>query len=408
MIQKKINQYIKISIENFKHRKTRTIMTLIGIIIAIAVLFTLISLSLGLQSYVNEQFEEIGSDKIFIQARGSNFGMAGDSTPIKLTTRDVDEIERVNGISQASYSVYGNVAVNYNSKTIYTMVVGLPTENRERLNLIIEGFTIKIERGRFFDLRERGRVIVGSKYEDVFGKPVEINDRININGKNFRVIGKLEPLGNDADDRLVYITTRDYEEMFDSQGRADIIIARINDKDNLERIRKDLTNRLDRLRGVNEKTRDYLILTPEELLETFQNILNIIYIFLIGIGSISLVVGGIGIANTMYTSVLERTKEIGIMKAIGATNSDITFIFLIESAILGLIGGGIGILIGSGIAKLIENIASQSVGSFISAAMPPWLIIGSLAFSSIIGALSGFFPARKASKIYVVEALRYE
>jgi putative ABC transport system permease protein len=408
MIENKLKQYSKLSLQSFKHRKTRTIMTLIGIIISIAVLFTLISLSLGLQDYVNEQFEKIGADKIFIQAKGSSFGMTGDATPSKLTEKDVEIIQKTNGIEIASYAVYGNVAAEYNSKTVYTMVAGFPSENKEELDFIIEAFTIDLEKGRFFDQRERGKIVVGSKYSNVFEKPVQLNEKLKINGKDFKVIGILESLGNDADDKLIYITTNDFEELFDSKERADMIIAKIEDKDNLERIKNELIKKLDKFRGVNEKTRDYIILTPEELLKTFQNILNIIYVFLIGIGSISLIVGGIGIANTMYTSVLERTKEIGVMKAVGARNFDITLIFLIESAILGFFGGVLGILFGALGAKFVENIASQSAGSFISASMPLWLIVGSLAFSSIIGAISGFFPSRKASKIYVVEALRYE
>lgn len=407
MIENKIKQYSKLTIQSFKHRKTRTIMTLIGIVISIAVLFTLISLSLGLQDYVNEQFEKIGSDKIFIQAKGSNFGMTGDSTPSKLTTKDLDIIKRVNGIEKVSYSVYESVAVKFGSKTIYTMIAGLPNENKEELEFIIEGFTIETQQGRFFDQKERNKVVVGSKYLDLFDKPVKLNDKLVLNGKNFKVIGILESLGNDGDDKLVYISTIDLEDMYKTENRADIIIAKINNKENIETIKKELTRKLDQFRGVNEKTRDYMVMTPEELLKTFQGILNILFVFLIGIGSISLIVGGIGIANTMYTSVLERTKEIGVMKAVGAKNLDIILIFLIESIILGLIGGAIGIFIGAISAKIIEGIVGN-FGSFIKASMPWWLILGSLLFSSLIGGVSGFLPSRKASKTYVVKALRYE
>jgi putative ABC transport system permease protein len=160
---------------------------------------------------------------------------------------------------------------------------------------------------------------------------------------------------------------------------------------------------------VTDKTIDFTILTPEELLATFGIILNIITAFLAGIAAISLLVGSIGIANTMYTSVLERTKEIGTMKAIGARNSDIMLIFLIEAGLLGAIGGVMGILLGMGISKLIEFIVLNILGSnLLKVQFNIYLIVGSFAFSFLIGAFSGLFPARQASRLNPVDALRYE
>ena len=129
----------------------------------------------------------------------------------------------------------------------------------------------------------------------------------------------------------------------------------------------------------------------------------------VGIALISLLVGGIGIMNTMYTSVLERTREIGVMKAIGAKNSDVLGMFLIESGLLGLVGGAIGVIIGMSISKLVEIGANSAFGpGTIVAVFPPYLIIGALAFSFIVGALSGVLPARRASKLKPVDALRSE
>jgi len=130
---------------------------------------------------------------------------------------------------------------------------------------------------------------------------------------------------------------------------------------------------------------------------------------LVGIAAISLIVGGIGVANTMYTSVLERTKEIGTMKAVGAKNSDIMFLFLIESGLLGLIGGVIGVLIGLGLSKIAEYFATVQLGTnLLQASASTNLIIGALIFSFLIGAISGVFPAMQASKLKPVDALRYE
>jgi putative ABC transport system permease protein len=144
-------------------------------------------------------------------------------------------------------------------------------------------------------------------------------------------------------------------------------------------------------------------------LSSFDAILNIITVFLVGIAAISLLVGGIGIMNTMYTSVLERTKEIGTMKAVGAKNSDILWIFLFESGLIGFIGGFMGVLLGYGISKTVEIIAITTLNTtLLRAAVPAYLIFGCLGFAFLIGALSGTIPALMASKLKPVDALRYE
>ena len=138
-------------------------------------------------------------------------------------------------------------------------------------------------------------------------------------------------------------------------------------------------------------------------------VFNILICFLLGIGAISMLVGGIGIANTMYTSVLERQKEIGTMKAVGARNEDILSIFVIESGILGLVGGGLGVIVGIIISKGIEYTARVVFGvDMLRASMDPMIIFGSLAFAFVVGVLAGFLPSYQASKLRPVDALRYE
>ncbi len=186
-------------------------------------------------------------------------------------------------------------------------------------------------------------------------------------------------------------------------------MVQIEEGEDILQIADRVERRLRSSREVTEKTQDFTILTPEQLLESFGTILNIITSFLGGIAAISLVVGGIGIANTMYTSVLERRKEIGVMKAIGAKNSDITSIFLIESGVLGLIGGLIGVILGILAGKIIEFIAINQLGTnLLTIATPTWLIVTCLAFAFLAGAISGTLPAIQASKIKPTEALRYE
>ena len=166
---------------------------------------------------------------------------------------------------------------------------------------------------------------------------------------------------------------------------------------------------LRRFRDVKKDEEDFDIQTPEQLLGSFGDVLNIVQSVLIGIAAISLLVGGIGIANTMYTAVIERTKEIDIMKSVGAQNKDILLIFVIESGMLGLAGGAIGIAVGIGLSKLVEYLAFVYLGTSLIKAFFPWyLILGSLLFSFLVGTISGLLPARQAASLKPVDALRYE
>ena len=158
-----------------------------------------------------------------------------------------------------------------------------------------------------------------------------------------------------------------------------------------------------------EENQDFSILTPEEILQSFGNILDILTGFLLGIAGISLLVGGINVANTMYTSVLERTKEIGIMKSIGARNESVLTLFVVEAGILGLVGGLIGIFLGILISKSVEIYVDKFLGfGLLKAAFPTYLVVGCLGFAFVVGIFSGIWPAMQAVKVKPVEALRYE
>ena len=151
---------------------------------------------------------------------------------------------------------------------------------------------------------------------------------------------------------------------------------------------------------------NFEIFTPEQLLQQLKTILGIIQVVLVGIAAISIIVGAVGITNSMYTNVLERTKDIGIMKSIGAKNSDILIIFLIESGMQGFIGGTIGIMLGVGIGKIVEYLAKISGFSLLKVPINPLILLGGLLFAVIVGLVSGYFPARQAAKLRPVDALK--
>jgi len=380
---------------------------MIGIIISIATIFVLISLSIGLQNAVEEQFRLLGSDKFFIQPKGQ-LGAPGTGGAVELTLNDVKIVEKSKGVKEILYMNVGNGKVEFEKQSRYFMVAGISLET---MDVYIETGSLKVEEGKMLEKGEKGKVMLGSyfKHNNLFKKPVRAGDKILINGKEFEVASILEPIGNPSDDQNVIMSFEDAQELFNIGDRVDAIVVQIKEGEDINLVAEDVGKKLRKSRGVTEKTQDFSISTPEELLKSFGTILNIITAFLSGIAAISLLVGGIGIMNTMYTSVVERTREIGVMKAIGARNKDIMLIFLIESGLLGLVGGILGVLLGMGAGKLVEFIALKSLGTdLLRVAFPAYLIIGCLGFAFLIGAVSGTFPAWKASKTNVIETLRYE
>ena len=393
--------------KNLRKRQLRSWLTMLGIIISVAIIFILISLSIGLQNAVEEQFEILGGDKFFIQARGQ-IGPPQAGASVQLTKEDVKIIERVSGVKEVTYMTLGNGEIEFNKEKRYFMVAGIPPDG---MDLYTSSGSLEIEDGKTISKGDTRKLVIGNHYKtrNVFSKYVKVGDKFLINGYEFEVQGILTLIGNPEDDKNIIMLSDDFEEVFSSGDRADMIIVQINDGEDINEVADSVERKLQRFRNVNDKTQDFTILTPEELLATFQTVLSVITLFLFGVAAISLLVGAINITNTMYTSVLERTKEIGIMKAIGAQNKDILSIFLIESGLLGLVGGVVGVIFGFGISKLVEFIAVQQLGTkLLQAASPPYLVIGCLGFAFLIGAVSGLWPAWNASNVNVVDAIRYE
>jgi len=403
-----IKDYFKLAVKNLRQRGLRSWLTMLGIFISVATIFVLVSLSLGLQGAVEEQFQTLGTDKFFIQPATGFLGPPGSVGGVLLTEDDVEVISKIQGVKDYSYFVAGNAKVEFSGETKYMLVWGIPPEHMDVYN---EMSSFNIEDGRTLEKGDKNSIIIGNLFKtgNVVGKQVNAGNKLTINSEDFKVRGILELIGNPDDDRAIMMDIESFRLLFDIPERVDFIMVQIDEGEDILEIAERVESKLRKSRGVTERNQDFDIFTPDELLKSFQNILAIITSFLGGVAAISLLVGAIGIANTMYTSVLERTKEIGIMKAIGARNSDIMWIFLIESGLLGFAGAGIGIGLGYGIGKTIEYIAVNQLNTtLLQIATPMWLVGGCLGFGFLIGAISGTLPAIQASRTNVVDALRYE
>ncbi|MDP4039104.1 MAG: ABC transporter permease [Candidatus Pacearchaeota archaeon] len=403
-----IKDYFFLALRNLKKRKLRSFLTLIGIIASISTIFVLIGLSLGLQGAVEEQFRTLGSDKLFIFPATGFLGPPGSVGGTILAEKDIETIKKVKGVEDYSYFVISNAEVKFGDEIKYLAVIGVPTEN---MDVFTEGGAWSAEEGINLEKGDSGKLMVGSLFGEgkVFSSSLERGNKLKINNEKFEIKAIAKPIGNPADDSSILIPLEDLRRVFKISERVDQIVVKVDEGENIFEVAERIENKLIKTRGVTKKTKDFVISTPDELLESFGNVLDIITVFLIGIASISLFVGGVGIANTMYTSVIERTKEIGIMKAVGARNSEIVKLFLIESGLLGLVGGIVGVIFGILIGNGIEYIAINNLNTNLLAVETPLILIfGSLIFAFVIGGISGLIPSWGASKTNIVDALRYE
>jgi len=273
--------------------------------------------------------------------------------------------------------------------------------------------TSELEAGRFLGTSDYAMVVVGSSIaENTFKQPLALNRMITINDKSFKIVGILKESG-ESNDRMVIMPTEAARDILDNVGNNefDSIVVKVADKDLVDETMTNIDNRLMLSRHVNERTKDYSITSSKAIQETISETIASVTTFLAAIAGVSLLVGAVGIANTMFTTVLEKTKEIGIMKAIGARNRDIMMIFLLNSAMVGMVGGVIGIIVGSVASSFISfggAAGAGAAGMSISGVVTPGLLTLGLLIAMGIGVSSGIIPAYRASRLKPVDALRYE
>jgi putative ABC transport system permease protein len=404
-----MKDYFFLAFNNLKRRRLRSWLTMIGIFIGIAAVISLISLGQGLKDTISEQFEMMGANKLIVMPGSEDGLMGGMASADKLTQRDLEVIRKVKGVELATEVIYGSTLIGFKGEVKPSFVIGITTDDSSKILSDMEGF--QIEKGRELESGDRYSVNIGYLIAqgDFFSKEVGLKDRISVKGQELRVTGIMEKIGNPQDDSQIYIPIETARELFEKEEEIDVVYVQAKKGFEPADVAEDIEKDLRKLRDEKEGEETFSVQTFEQILENFSDIFDVVQAVLVGIAAISLLVGGVGIMNTMYTSVLERTKEIGTMKAVGAKNSDILKIFLFESGLLGFVGGAIGIGIGIGLSKTAEYVATNFLGTdLLRASTSTGLILGALAFSFCIGTLSGVLPAMQAAKLRPAEALRHE
>ncbi len=391
-------------------RKKRSWLTLLGVVIGISAIIGLMLVGGGLENAINGQLDALGSDVLIITPKGSGLsvGLASDSGGI--TEDDQHVINSVRGIKQTAGLIYTSARIEFNDEVRYYFVSGNPDDPEER-KLVGEGQSLKIGEGRILEKGDRYKAVVGIDYTDetVFGSALEIGDKVLIQEFEFTVVGIWQRIGSTPDDRSIAIPLETYWDVFDNDGELGIIFAKVEDGVDVSVAEQRVASELRSSRDVEVGKEDFSIQTPQQMAESFSQILGVVSAVLIGIAMISLFVGGIGILNTMFTAVLQRTREIGLLKALGARRNQILVLFLLESSLYGFVGGFIGVAIGVGFAKSVEWAFLNFVGPNLFIVQIDYIFLLIVLFgSAIFGGFCGFVPARRAAKADAVTSLRYE
>jgi len=403
-----LREYFTIGVRNIKTRRLRSWLTILGIVVGVFLVVALISLSSGLKNSIMKQLNALGGDIIMVMPGSLDNLMMTMAGGQKLSKEDIQAVQDIRNVDVALPMNQKSQFIRFNNiqKSIY--LVGMPWNKGKDFLINFQGWDLKEGTWPMPGKRE---LIVGSivANEDFFGQKLSPGDTIVVNGRKFKVKGVLNSVGSRQDDMSVYVDWPIYQETTgDRSGDAFVIMVRpkdgISPDDLAEEIEDALSEIRKRRRGTDVS--DFSVITSEKMGSIAGGITGAIQTAVFLFAAISIFVGGLNIMNAMYTAVRERTREIGVMKAVGATNRAVINIFLIESGIIGLVGGTGGVIFGLIVAKLVEYYAKGDSAFGLEAYISPQLIIFGLLFSFLVGSIAGYLPARRAAKLKPTEALR--
>ncbi len=393
---------IRSAVEDFRRNKVRTALTSLGILIGVASVVLLLAFGLGLKKYIQNQFESLGTNLIYVLPGGvfQNGGFNADATfESTFDEKDVRSLERLPSVNYIAPVYQKNSSVSYGAEEKFTPVFLATAKVFTALNL-------EPTAGRVFsevDLNKRAKVaVIGPTLAtELFGDTeTGVGKTIQVGEQGFKVVGVLKAkggggFGGPSFDTYVYVPYKSAPSLNPAKKFLSIY-AQAVDSDSISQAKAEISEAL--LKRYDKD--DFSVIESTEFLNAISSIFGVLNLVLVAIAAISLIVGGIGIMNIMYVSVIERIREIGIRRAIGATRRDILYQFLAESVILSLLGGLLGLLLSFGVVAAIQP--------FFPAYIDGLSVAIALGVSSAIGIVFGVFPARKASELSPIEAIRYE
>jgi putative ABC transport system permease protein len=413
----------RIALTGLAANKLRSVLTILGIIIGVGAVITLVSVGEGVQSFVEEQFEGIGTNLLFVTPDfGNNSGFVSQRRTASFSSltlndaRALDDPFRVPDAVAVVPEVQGQVQVVVGNRYASTVARGTTSDYQQTRNHypIVGSFITEQDLERSGRSVVLGQTIVSALFPD---QPYPVGRTVEVNGVRFQVVGIMEEKGqsgpSDQDDVIIVPLTTARRWLFPQRNRqgdyvVDVIYVQAGSEGRMDAATQQVAEVLRDRHGIAFRDEDdFFIFSQEEILNIFGQITGVLTIFLAAIAGISLLVGGIGIMNIMLVSVTERTREIGLRKAVGAKRRDVLIQFLVEAVMLSMIGGLMGILLGGIGAQTISTIA-QNAGQEFRALVSLRAVLLATLFSAAVGLFFGIYPARRASRLNPIDALRYE
>ena len=413
-----VGDSVRMAFNSLTHRQLRAWLTLVGIIIGVAAVVAIISIGEGAQASVGERLSGFGADIVTVtpgassamrfmgEMRGPSRDSASSSSQKPLTDMDAIVLRSMPEIAYVNEIVSGRASMTYLAEEASVSVKGVNPVSWKFIT------TSELASGRFLSSGDVGGVVIGYRIaNEDFKKPLTVGSTVYIAKKPFKVLGILKEAVSGGDNSTVFVVTRIAQEILEdvSKNNYSSIELKLASDASVEEDTAAIQERLMLSRHVTESSKDFTVTSGQAIMAQVESVTQSLTLFLVAIAAVSLLVGSVGIANSMFTSVLEKTREIGILKALGASNEEVLRIFLIESALFGLVGGVLGISLGGGISMLIPMLGVRLMGNVgLTTVLRPELLVFTVVFSTVIGVVSGLFPARQAAKMSPVDALRYE
>ncbi|PIT84355.1 hypothetical protein COU37_03740 [Candidatus Micrarchaeota archaeon CG10_big_fil_rev_8_21_14_0_10_45_29] len=408
----KDKEILRLSLVSIRHRSLRSWLAVIGIVIGVASIISLVSISTGMKEQISQNLSGLGANLITVSSgggqatrMGGGFGAgppgsrseSSSSDAAPLTFNQASLLRDIEGVKLIDARLSKQANITYKNKESKSTVIG--TSGTE-----FEAFTgVKILDGRALEAADSYSAVIGYSLQSRTFNDSMVSRQIKINKVSFKVVGVLNQSGNSfgGTDSSIYIPISTAKDLFDEYDDADSVVVMAADGYDPEAIATSITEKLLEVRRVSEKNKDFSVTSAASMSSAISSVSDTLGIFLGGIASISLLVGGIGVANAMFTSALEQTKYIGLLKALGTRKNEILKLFLFESCIIGFVGGGIGVILSFFASALLMQFGLPS-------AITLDLVLLGAGFSIAIGALAGIIPARNAASTDPIVSLRYE